>query len=51
MRILVSGTKTKKFEHTGMNWQEKKIQGLKPKNRELTGTKMIFKLFFYKIIM
>jgi hypothetical protein len=37
-------TKTKRFKHTVMNSQEeKKIQRLKPKNRELTGTEMIFK--------
>jgi hypothetical protein len=43
-RILVLGIKTKRFEHTWMNWQEKKIQELKLKNRELTRTKIIFKL-------
>jgi hypothetical protein len=36
--ILVLGTKTKRFEHTGMSSQEKKIQGLKPKkSRTYTG--------------
>jgi hypothetical protein len=43
LRILVLGTKTKRFEHTWMNSQEKKIHRLKQKNRKLTGTKMIFK--------
>jgi hypothetical protein len=43
MRILVSGSKTKRFEHTGMNSQEKNIQEVKPKNCELTVTKMTFK--------
>jgi hypothetical protein len=46
LRILVLGTKTKIFEYIGMNSQEKKIWGLKPKNCEFTGTKMIFLSLF-----
>jgi hypothetical protein len=40
----------KKFDHTWMNSQEKKIQELKQKNRELTETKMIYKPFNYNKI-
>jgi hypothetical protein len=39
MRILVLRTKTKKFEHTRTNLQQKIIQRVKQKDRELTRTK------------
>jgi hypothetical protein len=45
------GAKTKKFEHTGINMQQKKIQGLKQKNHELTETKMIIKHYKYMSIL
>jgi hypothetical protein len=44
LRILVLRTKTKRFENKRTNLQQKKIHELKPKKRELTGTKIIFKL-------
>jgi hypothetical protein len=34
------------FEHTRTNLQQTNIQGLKQRNCELTGTKMMFKLNF-----
>jgi hypothetical protein len=40
---LVLGTKIKLFAHAETNLQQQKIQGLKQKNYELTGTKMMFK--------
>ena len=47
LRILVLRTKTKRFEHTRTDLQQKEIHGLKPKIREHTGTKRSIKPINY----
>jgi hypothetical protein len=45
----IQGLKPIKFVYSGTYLQQKKIQELKPKIREYTGMKMIFKFINYSV--